>query len=39
MRTRDADDLECIEWHNLQSTLSLIIRVTKYARFGTPGFR
>ncbi|MGT2504652.1 hypothetical protein ACVOMS_35180 (plasmid) [Bradyrhizobium guangxiense] len=40
MRLRDADDLECFEWENSQSSLGLVIRGTKYVRFfGRPCFR
>ncbi len=39
MRARAADDLECVEWDNLQSSLRLVIRGAKYVRFGRPCFR
>lgn len=39
MRARDADDPVCIEWDNSQSSLSFVVRGTKYVRFGSSRFR
>jgi hypothetical protein len=39
MRAREADDLECFERDNSQSSLRLVIRGTKYVRLGRPCFR